>query len=92
MKRPAEVYQKSKKSFPSGLQPLDYPLHDLQRKVSSQGMITSFGRGSAVHIGAAFSGENLGLREVESGRWLVTFMHLDLGYVDQKTRELEEII
>ncbi|OGQ46492.1 MAG: hypothetical protein A3I05_00740 [Deltaproteobacteria bacterium RIFCSPLOWO2_02_FULL_44_10] len=92
MKRPAEVYQKSKKSFPSDLQPLHYPLHDLQRKVSTQGMITSFGRGSAVHIGAAFSGENIGLREVEPGRWLVTFMHLDLGYVDQKTREFETII
>jgi hypothetical protein len=26
-------------------------------------MITSFGRGSAFHMGAAFSGENVGLRE-----------------------------
>ena len=93
MKRPTEIYQKSKRLFPpSELQPLDYPLHDLVRKVSSHGMITSFGRGSALHIGAAFAEENVGLREVEPGRWLVTFMNLDLGYVDQKTKEFDSII
>ena len=90
MKRPAEVYQKSQRVFPSAFLPLEYPLHDLVRKVSAHGMITSFGRGSAVHIGAAFSGENVGLREVEPGRWLVTFLHLDLGYIDQKTRQFED--
>ena len=92
MKRPAEIYRKSKKTFPEELLPLEYPLHDLVRKVSDQGMITSFGRGSAFHIGAAFSGENVGLREIESGRWLITFMDLDLGYVDQKTKEFDSII
>ncbi|MFH1873784.1 MAG: hypothetical protein ABH859_01175 [Pseudomonadota bacterium] len=55
-------------------------------------MITSFGRGSDFHIGAAFSGENVGLREVEPGRWLITFMSLDLGYVDQKTKKLDSLI
>ena len=57
-----------------------------------QGMISSFGRGSAFHIGAAFSGENVGLRETEPGRWLINFMDLDLGYVDQKTRDFESMI
>lgn len=47
---------------------------------------------SAIHIGAAFSGENLGLREVEPGRWLVSFMDLDLGYIDPKNKEFEPII
>lgn len=92
MKRPAEIYRKSKKTFPEELPPLEYPLHDLVRKVSDHGMITSFGRSSAFHIGAAFSGENVGLRETEPGRWLVTFMDLDLGYVDQKTKDFESII
>lgn len=93
MKRPAEIYGKSKRLFPSSeLQSLNYPLHDLVRKVSTHGMITSFGRGSAFHIGAAFSEENVGLREVEPGRWLVTFMNLDLGFVDQKTKEFDPII
>jgi len=92
MKRPSEVYQKSKRSFPAEIEPLDYPLHDLIRKVSTHGMITSFGRGSDFHLGAAFSGENVGLREVEPRRWLVTFMNLDLGYVDQKTKEFDSII
>ncbi|MBU4483865.1 hypothetical protein KKA47_00410 [bacterium] len=65
---------------------------DLVRKVSAHGMITSFGRGSAFHLGAAFSEENVGLREVGPERWLVTFMNLDLGYVDQKTKEFDSII
>lgn len=92
MKRPAEIYRKSKRTFPEELPPLEYPLHDLVRKVSDQGMITSFGRGSVFHIGAAFSGENIGLREIEPGRWLITFMDLDLGYVDQKTKAFESMI
>lgn len=92
MKRPAEIYMKSKKAFSEDMPPLEYLLHDLVRKVSEHGMITSFGRGSAFHIGAAFSGENVGLREVETGRWLITFMDLDLGYVDQKTKEFEPLI
>lgn len=92
MKRPAEIYMKSKKAFSEDMPPLEYPLHDLVRKVSEHGMITSFGRGSAFHIGAAFSGENVGLREVETGKWLITFMDLDLGYVDQKTNEFEPLI
>lgn len=92
MKRPSEMYQKSKKSFPEELEPLDYPLHDLVRKVSTHGMIISFGRGSDFHIGAAFSGENVGLREVEPERWLITFMNLDLGYVNRKTKEFDSII
>lgn len=92
MNRPAEVYGKSKKTFPEELLPLEYPLHDLVRKVSDRGMITSFGRESAFHIGAAFSGENVGLRETEPGRWLITFMDLNLGYVDQKTKEFDPLI
>lgn len=92
MKRPGEVYYKSERQFPDDLLPLDYPLHDLVRKVSTQGMVSPFGRGKPFHLGAAFAGENVGLREVESGRWLVTFMDLDLGYVDQQMREFDSII
>jgi hypothetical protein len=33
--------------------------------------------------------ELVGLREVEDGRWLVTFAQLDLGYIDLRTREFE---
>lgn len=91
MKRPEEVYRKSNKPFPLELPPLEYPLHDLVRRVQTHGMIP-LGRAGSLHIGAAFEGENLGLREIEPGRWLVTFMHLDLGYWDKQTKEFETII
>lgn len=92
MKYPAEVYKSSKKSFQEYLEPLEYPLHDLVRKVSTQGMVTSFGKRSDIHIGAAFAGENVGLREVEPNRWLVSFMNMDLGYIDKYARLFESMI
>ena len=33
-----------------------------------------------------------GIREVEDGRWLVSFMDLDLGYVDERTRVFEPLV
>ena len=38
--------------------------------------------------GTVFAGQALGIKEVEEGIWLVSFMEYDLGYIDleEKTR------
>jgi len=37
------------------------------------------------------AGQKLGIREVDEGIWLVSFMHYDLGYFDDETCRLEPL-
>lgn len=37
------------------------------------------------------AGRRRGLSEVDEGMWLVSFMHHDLGYIDQEQRTLQTI-
>ncbi len=36
----------------------------------------------------AFVGENLGLRQLDQGTWLMSFMKLNLGYLDVSSRRM----
>ena len=40
------------------------------------------------NISTVLAGQRVGIKEVDDGIWLVTFMHYDLGYIDleQRTR------
>jgi putative transposase len=38
-----------------------------------------------------FAGQNVGVTQVGGRIWLVTFMHYDLGYFDDKGCQLESI-
>lgn len=86
MKRPADLYTPSPRAFVESLAPLKYPLHDHTLPVYGGGEIFFPIRGRPrVHVGTHFAGHELGLRRVEEGTWLVSFMHLDLGYIDEET-------
>jgi len=37
------------------------------------------------------AGQKLGIKEVDDGIWLVSFMHYDLGYFDDETCRLEPL-
>ena len=88
MKTPAEVYTPSPRAF-TGLPELAYPFHDRELVASQSGVIALHGR--AVFISSVFGGQRLGLREVDTGVWLVSFMHYDLGYIDLETRSLQTV-
>ena len=79
---PAEVYRSSKRIFRERLDPVQYPLHDTTRLVSSEGSIKIDDRPYV--IARAFGGENVGLRELEDGTWLINFLELELGYLDTR--------
>lgn len=87
MKPPSSVYQVSERRLPEELEPLQYPLHDHTRPVAQNGSLHLIGVGH-VYIGAALAGENIDLRQLEEGTWLVTFMDLDFGYLDTETRKI----
>lgn len=81
MKRPAELFAPSTKKHPEFLPDPQYPTYDDVLRVGSQGLIHMPGR-RQVHLTAALAGQLVGVREEGHDRWLVSFMHVDLGYVE----------
>lgn len=88
MKCPAEVYSASRKEY-NGLPELEYPLHDREIIVTSCGRLCLHRK--KINISTVFAGQKLGIREVEDGIWLVSFMHYDLGYIDLEQKTLQTI-
>jgi len=81
---PATIFRPSENPLGPLLDP-DYPLHDLVVTVAKAGTIWPPGRilgRRFFYISAALVGHPLGLRELEDGRWRVSFMDLELGHLD----------
>lgn len=84
MKRPAEVYERSPRPYPATLPEPSYPEHDDVLRVSRDG--TVYFKRRQVYFAAALAGQHIGIREEPDGRWLVTFMDLDLGFFSTDCR------
>ena len=82
MKRPAEVYRVSMRSYPETLPEPEYPLHDDTRVVHECGHVRLWKRNQSCYLSSALAGQRVGLREEEGGRWLISFLHIDLGCYD----------
>lgn len=85
MKRPAEVYVPSMRPLPARLPDLEYPTHDDVLRVGPSGHVHLPRRGN-LFVSSALAGQQIGLRELDDGRWLLSFASLDLGYVDANRR------
>ena len=88
MKRPSEVYRPSSRPY-RGLEELTYPFHDRTITVTCCGRICI--RGKKINLSYVFAGQNVGVKEVSDGIWLVSFMDYDLGYFDEENRKLEPL-
>ncbi len=44
-----------------------------------------------INISIVLAGQKLGIKEVDDGIWLVSFMRYDLGYIDLEQRTLQTI-
>jgi len=44
-----------------------------------------------INVSTVLAGQRLGIKEVDDGIWLVSFMHYDLGYIDLEQRTLQTI-
>jgi hypothetical protein len=42
-------------------------------------------------ISTVLAGQRLGIKEVDGGIWLVSFMHYDLGYFDLEQKTLQPL-
>ena len=90
LKTPAEVYQPSPRHYPEPLPELRYPLHDDVLVVTRHGHIR-LPKGRTVFLSNALADQPVGLREGDDGRWLVTFVNLDLGTYDPRGAAFEPL-
>jgi hypothetical protein len=44
-----------------------------------------------INISTVLAGQTLGIKEVDEGIWLVSFMHYDLGYFDLEQKTLQPL-
>ncbi|MBN8936612.1 MAG: IS481 family transposase [Rhizobiales bacterium] len=88
MKTPAEIYRPSSRTY-DGLPELAYPFHDKDIMVTACGRICMHRK--KINVSTVLAGQRLGVKEVDEGIWLVSFMHYDLGYIDLEQRTLQTI-
>jgi putative transposase len=87
LRTPATVYRSSERTY-HGMPELNYPLADEVRRVRAGGFVQT-PDGGRCSLSLALIGEDVGFREIEDGRWLVTFAMLDLGYYDERDKSFE---
>ena len=88
MKYPSEIYQPSDREY-KGIQPIFYPFHDKTVQVTRCGRICE--KGLKVSLSRSFAGQEVGIKEVEDGIWVVSFLDYDLGYFDEANSRVEPV-
>lgn len=88
MRTPGELYAPSSTPY-EGLPEVEYPFHDKDILVTACGRICMMRK--KINVSTVLAGQRLGIKEVDDGIWLVSFMHYDLGYIDLEQRTLQTI-
>lgn len=88
MKCPAELYAPAPRQY-QGLPELVYPFHDRDILVTACGRLCMHRK--RVNLSTVLAGQTVGIKEVDDGIWLVSFMHYDLGYIDLEQCTLQPL-
>ena len=88
MKCPADLYKPSTRIY-RGLPELSYPFHDKEILVTACGRIGLHRK--KINLSTVFADQTVGIKEIDDGVRLVSFMHDDLGYFDLEQRTLQPI-
>ena len=88
MKCPAEVYTASSKPYRGLVEP-QYPFHDKTVIVTNCGRLCLYRK--KINLSTCLAGQAVGIKEVDNGIWLVSFMDYDLGYVDLEEKTLQPL-
>jgi putative transposase len=83
---PAEVYTPSPRQYFHPEIP-EYPLHERTILVTQCGRICMGRR--KINLSTVFSGQHVGIREVDDRIWLVSFMDFDIGFFDEEQNRVE---
>ena len=79
MKCPAELHTTSPTPYP-GIPEPRYSFHDRTVVVTSCGRLCLYRK--KINLSKSLAGQAVGVKEVDNGIWLVSFMDHDLGYID----------
>jgi transposase InsO family protein len=85
MKPPGSLYVPSTRRYPEELPQFDYSSYDDVIKVHRGGTI-QLSRRKAIRLTSALVGQFVAIREEDDGRWLVSFLDLDLGHIGKDNR------
>jgi transposase InsO family protein len=88
MKTPAQMYPPSRRPY-TGLPDISYPLHDREVVVTACGRICMYRK--RINLSYVLAGQRVGIKEVDEGIWIVSFMHYDLGYIDLEQKTLQPL-
>jgi transposase InsO family protein len=88
MHTPAERYAPSPRLY-AGLPHITYPLHDRDVLVTACGRICMHRK--RINISTVLAGQRVGIKEVDEGIWIVSFMHYDLGFIDLEQKTLQPL-
>lgn len=85
MRKPADVYHDSARTYPDSLPEPAYPTPDDVLTITVGGAL-GLTRRKRIYVAKALAGQPVGIREAAGGRWLVSFRDLDLGHVEPDDR------
>ena len=88
MKYPAEIYMPSVRAY-QGIPEPYYPFHDKTVMVTSCGRLCFYRK--KIDLSLSLAGQAVGIKEVDNGIWLVSFMDYDLGYIDLEEKTLQPL-
>ena len=88
MKCPAELYTPSCRPY-LGIPEPHYPFHDRTVVVTSCGRLCLYRK--KINLSVTLAGQAVGVKEVDDGIWLVSFMEYDLGYIDLEEKTLQPL-
>lgn len=87
MRRPAELYVRSERAFPTSVPDVTYPGHYEVRSVKKNGCIKW--KNELVFISQALEREHVGIEEIDEGLWSVYFGPISLGRFGLAWRSLK---
>ena len=88
MQCPAQLYRPSPRPY-LGIEEPQYPFHDRTGNVTSCGRLCLYRK--KINLSVTLAGQAVGVKEVEEGIWMVSFMHYDLGYIDLEEKTLQPL-
>jgi transposase InsO family protein len=88
MKCPAEAYSSSSRPY-QGIAEPHYPFHDKTVVVTNCGRLCVYRK--KINLSTCLAGQAVGIKEVDEGIWLVSFMDYDLGYIDLEEKSLQPL-
>ncbi len=88
MKFPSEIYVASTRVY-EGIPEPHYPFHDKTVNVTNCGRLCLYRK--KINLTRSLAGQAVGVKEVDDGVWLVSFMQYDLGYVDLEEKTLQPL-